>query len=137
MTPAVRASRRPVAYQVFISHATADKWVAKQICKEVESIGVTTFRDDRDIDGGDSIPETILQQIKISKELLVLLTPQSVDRPWVLLELGAAWAWSRRIRIVPVTYYLSVDRIPEIIRERKAIDLNNLDDYLVGLASRI
>ncbi len=46
-------------YRIFVSHATVDKWVAKVICERLDAAGVTTFRDDRDIDGGDKIPERI------------------------------------------------------------------------------
>ena len=64
-----QAKSPPKPYQVFVSHATADKWLAKTICQKVESAGATTFRDDRDIDGGDDIPEEIRRQIKQSKEI--------------------------------------------------------------------
>ncbi len=67
-------------YQVFVSHATADKWVATTFCEKIEETGASTFRDDRDIHGGDDIPEEIRAQIKQSRELVVLLTPKSVDR---------------------------------------------------------
>ena len=79
------------AYQVFISHATADKWLAKVLCEKIEATGAITFRDDRDIQGGDDIPDEIRRRIKQSKEIVVLLTPQSVGRQWVILEVGAAW----------------------------------------------
>ncbi len=47
------------AYRVFVSHATADKWVARMICEKIEAVGAITFRDDRDIEGGDSIPKSL------------------------------------------------------------------------------
>src|SRR5215475_7054984 len=106
---AIGAERRP--YQVFISHATADKWIAKTICEKIENTGATTFRDDRDISGGDDIPEEIRRQIKRSKEIVVILTPESVDRRWVILEVGAAWGWSKRMRITIVMCHVSVDPI--------------------------
>ena len=65
-------------YQVFVSHATSDKWLAKVLCEKIEAAGATSFRDDRDIDGGD-IPEEIRRQIKRAQEIIVLLTPESVD----------------------------------------------------------
>lgn len=87
---AKRKSSSPRPYQVFVSHATADKWLATTICNLLEACGATTFRDDRDIDGGDDIPDRIRAEIKKSHELVLLLTPHSIDRPWVLLEVGAA-----------------------------------------------
>jgi hypothetical protein len=124
-------------YQVFISHATKDKWLAKTLCEKIETTGATTFRDDRDINGGDDIPETIRQQIKKSKEMIVLLTPKSVGRQWVLLEVGAAWGWRKDFRIVAVLNHVDTDPIPEMIKSKKAIDLNDFDNYLTEIVKRI
>ena len=57
------SARRKPNYQVFLSHATADKWTAKVICEKIEATGASTFRDDRDINGGDDIPEEIRNQM--------------------------------------------------------------------------
>jgi hypothetical protein len=87
--------RRPLAstqpYQVFVSHATADKWVACTICEKIDAItGVKTFRDDRDISGGDVISHELREQIQVCDELLVVLTPVSVTRR------GSCWRSARR-----------------------------------------
>ena len=124
-------------YQVFVSHATADKWLAKTICEKIETTGATTFRDDRDINGGDDIPEEIRRQIKNSKEMVVILTPDSVDRHWVLLEVGAAWGWSLKTRIIPVLCHVSIDPVPDMIKAKKMITLNEFDDYLNELSKRV
>src|SRR5438477_12076232 len=101
-------------YQVFVSHATADKWLATTLCEKIEKTGATTFRDDRDIHGGDDIPEEIRRQIKQSKEIVVLLTPESVGRQWVILDVGAVWGWSKRIRVILVMYHISADPIQDM-----------------------
>ena len=133
-----RRSRSPKSdYQVFVSHATADKWLATTLCEKIEESGATTFRDDRDIDGGDDIPDEIRRQIKRSRELLLLLTPESIDRPWVLFEAGAAWGWSQKMLIVPILYHVGADPIPAMIKAKKAISLNEFDNYLHELAKRI
>ncbi len=134
-----RPSRTKVSkdYQVFVSHATADKWIARVICEKIEQTGASTFRDDRDIKGGDDIPEQIRRQIIRSKELLLLLTPKSVGRPWILIEAVLAWDRSKRIRIIVVLYHVEFDSIPEIIKTRKAIPLNDFDNYLAELADRL
>jgi predicted nucleotide-binding protein len=123
-------------YQVFVSHATADKWIARTICEKIEAVGASTFRDDRDIHGGDDIPDEIRRQIQSSREVVVLLTPDSADRQWVLLEIGAAWGQRRRMRIVAIMCHVSVESIPSLIRDKKAISLNDLDDYLSELERR-
>jgi hypothetical protein len=131
----VRRTAKKSKYQVFVSHATADKWLAKVICEKIESLGASTFRDDRDINGGDDIPEKIRQEIKRSQECLVLFTPVSLGRPWILLEVGAAWGWRRRI--VPVLCHVEVDPIPELIKAKKVIKINDFDNYLRELLIRV
>jgi hypothetical protein len=124
------ARRKPKKppYQVFVSHATADKWIAKVLCEKLEAAGATTFRDDRDINGGDDIPEKIWEGIKQSRELLLVLTPESVSRPWIHMELGVAL--SNKLRIVVVRCHMNVEALPESIKSRKSIHLNDFDDYL-------
>jgi len=132
-----RARRAAKPYQVFMSHATADKWIAEALCDAIEQAGAVTFRDDRDIAGGDDIPEEIRREINKSREIVVLLTPQSVNRQWVILEVGAAWGRSKRVRIILIMCHVSVDPIPDMIKNKKAIPLNDFDQYVVELAKRV
>ncbi len=137
-TPARSSPKtKRTAYQVFLSHATADKWLAKTLCEKIEQTGAATFRDDRDIGGGDDIPDAIRREIIRSKEMAVLLTPESVNRPWVLFETGAAWGRRRRFRIVAVLCHVGVDTIPDMLMSKKAVPLNEFDDYLRDLRRRI
>ena len=124
-------------YRVFVSHATADKWIATTFCEKIDAIGAASFRDDRDINGGDSIPESIRTEIQVSRELVVLLTPDSIERPWVLLEVGAAWGRRKNYRIVPVLCHVSFDAIPDIIEGKKAFHINDFDKYLAELKRRV
>lgn len=73
-------ARKQESHLVFVSHATYDRWIAIVLCEKLEhrSVGVRTFRDDRDISGGDSIPEAIKEKIRECDELVVLLTPESI-----------------------------------------------------------
>lgn len=124
-------------YQVFVSHASADKWIATTFCEKIDGIGASSFRDDRDINGGDSIPESIRTEIQVSRELVVLLTPDSIERPWVLLEVGAAWGRRKDYRVVPVLCHVSFDAIPDIIEGKKAFHINDFDKYLAELKRRV
>lgn len=124
-------------YQVFVSHATADKWIATIFCEKIDATGATSFRDDRDINGGDSIPDSIRTAIQVSRELVVLLTPDSIERPWVLLEVGAAWGRRKDYRIVPVLCHVTFDAIPDIIEGKRAFHINDFDTYLVELKRRV
>jgi hypothetical protein len=127
-------------YRIFVSHATADKWVARALCDRLDAAGAITFRDDRDIAGGDRIPDAIIREIDRCDDFLVLLTPASVNRPWVLIEIGMALGRGlRRMppRIVPIVYHVGVDPIPEMIKDRKAHELNSFDDYVNEVVKRM
>ncbi len=132
-----KRSKNAKPYQVFVSHATSDKWLATTLCEKIEAAGATTFRDDRDIDGGDDIPDRIRAEIKRSRELVVLLTPHSVNRPWVLLEVGAAWGSSKSMRITAILYHVDADAIPSMIHAKKAIPMNDCNHLFAEISERV
>lgn len=125
-------------YLVFISHSAKDRWIAKQIANIVEEkgqkCGVKTFLDEKDIESGGSIPESIRKNIQACDEFIVLLSRYSVDRPWVLIEIGAAWVLEKRI--VAIIDKVSPDEMPDVITPYKAVDLNNFDEYLNQILNR-
>jgi hypothetical protein len=55
----------------------------------------------------------------------------------VILEVGAAWGWSKRIRILLIMYHVSVNPIPDMIKNKKAVPLNDFDQYANELADRV
>jgi hypothetical protein len=126
---------------VFISHAGKDTWVAKQIAEKIESCGARTFLDEAHIDVGEDFEERILQALDNANELLVLLTPWSLNRPYVWAEIGAAWG--KRTTIIGVLHGLTPEElyaqvgIPLLIKRRNLIDINHLDDYFSQLRERI
>lgn len=135
------SKKRPTGrrvYSVFISHSTKDAWIARQIAdllrKQGGKFGVETFLDERDILIGDSIPDAIREAIRSCNEFLVLLSKNSIDRSWVLIEISAAWAHGKRI--IAVIDKVTPEEMPEIMLPYKAVDLNSLDDYIGQLLER-
>jgi hypothetical protein len=45
--------------------------------------------------------------------------------------------WSRAVRITVVLYHVEVDAIPEMLKSKKAISLNDLDDYVAEISRRM
>src|SRR4051794_14523501 len=87
MPPKRRSSKKGNSaepYRVFVSHATADKWIAREICERIESATTAiTFRDDCNIESGEQISEVIEAQIRATDELLVILTATGRQRFWI------------------------------------------------------
>ena len=128
-------------YQVFISHASTDTWVARQIAAHIRARGAATFLDEADIQHGDDIEERIYQAAGNSQELLVLLTPWAVTRPYIWMEIGLFWGSGKRI--VGVLYGLSQqelitdERIPLLLKRGKMLDINRIDGYFDELQQRV
>lgn len=123
-------------YPVFFSYSRRDIGIAKLLIEKMtgQVSGIKVFLDERSIEGGDPIKETIRENIKGCKELLVLLSAYSVKSTWVGIELSAAWALERRI--VAIVYDVTPkDGLP-IIADLEAIKLENFNDYLMQLAER-
>ena len=128
-----------LGYTVFISHSIKDRFIARQVADLIETAGrehgIDTFLDEKDIEYGGSIPDEIRQQIRNCGELVVLLSEYSVDRPWVLIEIGAAWVLEKRI--VAVMDKLSPDQMPDVIAPYRGVDLNDVQAYVRELVDRI
>ena len=91
--------------------------------------------EEKDIEGGESISELIRKNIQECSEFLVLLSRYSIDRPWVLIEIGAAWVLGKRI--VAIIDKVSPEEMPDVIASYKALDLNSVDEYLRQLVNRV
>lgn len=65
---------------------------------------------------------------------MVLLSRYSKDRPWVLIEVGAAWG--QRKPIIAIMDKLNPEERPDTISPYKAIDLNDFDALLDQLSRR-
>jgi hypothetical protein len=89
-----------VDYRVFLSHSHKDRWIAKQCARLIEEAAkprVEVFFDEKDIEGGQSIPDSVRTGIEKCDELVVLLSRYSKERLWVLIEVGAAWGLRKPI----------------------------------------
>jgi len=126
---------------VFVSHSGQDTWIAKQIAREIEARGATPFLDEAQVDAGADFEEDILNFLERAHELVVLLTPWALERPYVWAEIGAAWG--RRIPIVALllgitaTELQSKPGIPVLLKKRDLLQLNEVEVYLDQLSGRI
>lgn len=125
-------------YLVFISHSTKDRWIARQMANLIEAkgrkYGVRAFLDEKDIEGGQSITEAIVKNIKECDEFVVLLSHDSINRSWVLVEIGGALLLDKLI--VAIIHKILPKEMPDVIVQHRAIDLNDFDIYLEQLLMR-
>ena len=128
-------------YQVFISHSSEDTWVARQLSQIIQGFGASTFLDEADIEYGDDFEDRILEAARNSQEMLVLLTPWALKRPYIWLEIGAVWGLGKRI--VGVLHGLSANELvsqdgtPALLKRIDLVRLNDVDAYLNQLKLRV
>ena len=128
-------------YNIFISHSSIDTWVASRIQKEIGNEDTFVFLDQGCIDIGDDFEKVILKELRKAKEVIVLLTPWALERPYVWMEIGAAWGLG--IRVIGVLHGISFNDLnengsnPILLKKSNLIQLNDLDKYLDQVQSRI
>ena len=126
---------------VFISHSSKDTWVAKQIAREISARGAEPFLDQLEIEIGENFEAKILASLRRADELLVLLTPWALERPYVWAELGAAWG--KGLPIVGVLHGMSATEvetqpgIPVFLKADNLLELNDIDVYFGQLKERV
>ena len=124
-----------------MSHSSQDTWVAKQIAREIAARGAIPFLDEAEVDAGADFEEDILNFLERAHELVVLLTPWALERPYVWAEIGAAWG--RRIPIVALLLGITATElqakpgIPVLLKKRDLLQLNEVETYLDQLAARL
>lgn len=112
--------------RIFISHANADKAVAREIATALRKSGVDVWFDEHELLVGDSLANVIADAISSSDYMLVLLSPQSVASKWVQHELNAAYARDldrRDITIIPVL--IADCKIPPLLATKQILDLRH------------
>jgi hypothetical protein len=133
--------RMEPALKVFLSHASCDQWVARQLAARIHSCGADVFLDADDLTHGDDFEARILAGAEDSHELLVLLTPAARERRYVWLEIGMFFG--ARKRIVAALYGISKDELatdrlmPIAIKRVHTVDINDIDTYFSQLAERV
>jgi hypothetical protein len=99
---------------IFVSHAEADKHLAKLLVDFIkEAIGVPSSAifcssvEGHHIPFGENFNAYIKQKIQIPKLVVLLITPAYIQRPFCLMEMGAAWAQSSKnvaVVVPPLDY---------------------------------
>jgi TIR domain len=120
--------------RIFISHSTADSWVAKHVADDLEKRGVDCFLAIKQLATGADIAPAIRRELRNSDELLLLLSPASVKSAWVMSEISMADVLE--MPIAPILLHLGANDLPPIVQPYLARDLNDIDRYYEELQRR-
>src|SRR5437667_12370563 len=85
---------------VFISHTTEDDPVVKKIRQALQSLGIEAWVDSRQLAGGDKLAPEIQNAIKEKTHFIAVLSPTTINSPWVKKEIDYALGLSKKV--IPV-----------------------------------
>lgn len=109
---------RIVSPKAFLSYASEDRDVAERVAEELQAAGVETWWDRWEIGAGDSIVQKINQGLGGCTHFIVLLSPNSINKPWVQTEIDAGFV--RRVsgeaKFIPLRSNLPAEQLPPLLR---------------------
>ena len=117
-----------MANEVFISYSRKDFEKVRAIKEEIDKlVGINCWMDLDGIESGDRFKKVIISAINRHDALLFMLTPQSMDSPVALKELGFAASKGKRIILVNLEHTQMND---EFYFDYSDKDIINWDDPL-------
>lgn len=118
------AKPNPEPFRVFVSYSK-DRDVARHVCTVIEATGAVPWMDDA-IEAGEKFEDRLLRALDECAEHVILLSPGSVTRPYVWMELGAAWVLKRKVigilNGISVRELRALDGMPNLIVNLNLID---------------
>lgn len=114
--------------RAFLCHATEDKPTVERLARTLMASGINTFFDAWEIRAGDSLRRKIDEGIESCTHFIVVLSPTSIQKPWVNAELDAGFVadLSARVRLIPLRLGLPVDQLPPLLSGRLS---PSIDDF--------
>ena len=130
-------SKKPT--KVFLSHASEDKQIARQIAERLIGNGIDTFFDEWEIRPGDSIRQRIDQGLEECTHFVVLATEQSIEKEWVKTEIDGVYRKKieGQCRLIPLRHKLDARRLPPSLGSLHAPSLDNFDADIEALVHTI
>lgn len=139
--PPKRLETTPLIFLSHFSHEAAVALALKNVLEEafIGTLTVFVSSDGQSIPKGQDFPETIKKAIQASVYGLVLLSPDSVTRPWVNIEFGAFWALNKPI--TPLLHgaltYKQLEPPYNTINGTEATDLKGMNELVGNIATAL
>ncbi|SRR5713101_8919192 len=103
---------------VFISHSFSDENWVREFANSLEQRGLNVWFDSHSIPLGQSWTEAIEKGLRESNVIVLLVTPDSLKRPNLFFEIGAAMGMGKRL-VPVVSKDLDPSALPASLRERR------------------
>ena len=125
--------------RAFLSYAWEDRELARRIAERLQVNGVDTWWAEWEIRAGDSLRRKIDEGLSNCTHFIVLLTPSSIEKPWVNEEIDAGFV--RKVeslaRFIPLRSGLAVSQLTSLLRPILSPQIDNFDSDMAQLLNDI
>jgi nucleoside 2-deoxyribosyltransferase len=121
-------------YKVFISSARRDIDLARDLAKRLEKAGLTVSLPIGSSDTGEDVRAKINSELHKADEVIVILTPNSLDSKWLLFEMGVATSLDKQL--TPLVQGVEPKELPPIIKQMDYVKYADLERYISKLKQR-
>ena len=117
-------------YDVFISHARADKEWVRPLAKNLHNLGLEVFFDEWRMGPGDTLIHSLDQGLRAAKNGVLVVSPTAVSRPFVMVEYAYMMeqAIKGQKRLIPVLYKDA--EMPPLLSTRLWVDFRDAEGDL-------
>ena len=110
-----------MAEPIFISYSKKDSEFAHKLADDLMFAGFKIWID-RSISGGDLWRETIEKNLKAAEEVIIIVSPNSMDSEWVKHEGSLAYGWEKQLFPILIE---QVSSLPPWLEEYQWVDFVN------------
>jgi hypothetical protein len=127
--------------RVFLCYGSEDYSMAERLARALMKDGIDIWWDNWEISSGDSHRQKIDSGLGNCTHFLALLTPASIEKPWVKLEMDAAYV--KRVRgqakFIPLRYGITPLDLPPLLAGMQSPDITdqNFEDAVRDLVNDI
>ena len=122
----IQKERVKQVLRVFLSYVVADKAQAHKLRDLLSKRPNLRIFSTETLSAGEDWESKLRDELSQCDIFLVLLSPSSVDSPWMLQELGAAWAFNKPI-IPIVTHPGLFSKIPLELSGIQSVEIKELE----------
>ena len=117
--------------QVYISHASQDRALAKELAKRLSQAGLDVWNPYDEIYPGDNRAKLIGQALEDSDLMLVLITPGAFDSEWLRSEIEYALTskhyQDRLISVLVGTTFEAIREVPWILQQLPHLEVHTIE----------
>jgi len=123
-----------VTPQLYLAHAHEDRQMARPLAEKMMAQGIEVWFDQWEIKIGDSLRRKMEGGLSTCTHFLVLLTPQSIGKPWVETEIDAGFVKSveGQARFLGIRIGVPINKLSSFLRTRRCPEIDLTDDGQVS-----